>query len=373
VKKTILFLMSDTGGGHRASAQAIEEAIQHLHPNQYTIIIEDMWKNHTPWPFNRLPDLYGWLTGPGLPLWRLMWRVSAYASVQSRLFTFIFPFIKQRGADYIKQVQPDLIVSVHPVMNQAGMEWLNAAGLKAPFVTIVTDMVTFHPSWICPEVTRCIVPTDQARDRALKFGMPAEKLVVYGQPVSLKFAASNRDKATVRRQLGLLTERYTIMVMGGGEGFGKIFKVARHIARQAPQAQLIIVAGRNRALKHKLEAVTWEIPTRIYGFVDNMPDLMRASDVLVTKAGPGTISEAFIAGLPPVLLGYIPGQETGNVAYVQENEAGVYVRRPLDVAQLICDWMTPGNDTLQHMSQNAARLARPQASLQIADELCHFV
>ena len=136
MKKTILFLMSDTGGGHRASAQAIEEAIQHLHPNQYTIIIEDMWKNHTPWPFNRLPDLYGWLTGPGLPLWRLMWRVSAYASVQSRLFTFIFPFIKQRGADYIKQVQPDLIVSVHPVMNQAGMEWLNAAGLKAPMAWV---------------------------------------------------------------------------------------------------------------------------------------------------------------------------------------------------------------------------------------------
>ncbi|MCB0210785.1 MAG: galactosyldiacylglycerol synthase [Anaerolineae bacterium] len=373
MERTILFLMSDTGGGHRASAQAIEEAVHHLYPQRYTIIIEDMWKNHTPWPFNRMPNLYGWITGPGLPLWRVLWSMSAYAYVQNLLFILIFPFLVKSGAKYLGKVRPDLIVSVHPMMNHLGMAWLRAAGLNVPFITIVTDMVTFHPSWICPEVTRCIVPTDQARDRALKFGMPPEKVVVCGQPVGLKFIASNRDKTAIRRQLGLLTDRYTIMVMGGGEGFGKIYKVAREIAQQAPQAQLVIVAGRNQSLKHKLEAVTWEIPTHIYGFVDNMPDLMRASDVLVTKAGPGTISEAFITGLPPVLLGYIPGQETGNVAYVQEHEAGVYARKPLDIAHLICEWMTPGNPTLQYMSRNAARLARPQASLQIANELCQFV
>lgn len=373
MKKVILFLMSDTGGGHRAAAQAIEEAVHHLHPNRYVVVIEDMWKNHTPWPFNRLPDLYGWVTGPGLPLWRLLWNVSANLYVQKLLFASIFPFLVKRGADHIKSVRPDLIVSVHPMLNHLGVGWLKAAGLSVPFITVITDMVTFHPTWICPEVTRCIVPTEPACERALKFGMPAEKLVVYGQPVGLRFATCHRDKAALRRQLGLADGRNTIMVVGGGEGFGKIYKVARQIARQAPQAQLLIVAGRNRSLKKKLEAVEWEIPTHIYGFVDNMPDLMRASDVLVTKAGPGTISEAFNTGLAPVLLGYIPGQETGNVAYVQDNEAGVYAQNPLDVARLICDWMTPGNPTLQQMSRNAARLARPQASLQIADELCQFV
>ncbi|MCA9981585.1 MAG: glycosyltransferase, partial [Anaerolineales bacterium] len=188
-----------------------------------------------------------------------------------------------------------------------------------------------------------------------------------------KFAASNRDKATVRRQLGLLTERYTIMVMGGGEGFGKIYKVARHIARQAPQAQLIIVAGRNRALKHKLEAVTWEIPTRIYGFVDNMPDLMRASDVLVTKAGPGTISEAFIAGLPPIIFGCIPGQEVGNVEYVQKHNAGAYAEEPEKIARLVQTWLDPQNDALNQMAANAARLARPKAALDIAHEASHLL
>ncbi|HMR66642.1 MAG TPA: hypothetical protein PKE64_21725, partial [Anaerolineae bacterium] len=74
MQKRILFLMSDTGGGHRASAKAIKEAIDHLHPHKYDIWIEDIWQHHTCWPFNAIPRTYSWLTGPGLPVWKAMWR-----------------------------------------------------------------------------------------------------------------------------------------------------------------------------------------------------------------------------------------------------------------------------------------------------------
>jgi 1,2-diacylglycerol 3-beta-galactosyltransferase len=140
-----------------------------------------------------------------------------------------------------------------------------------------------------------------------------------------------------------------------------------------PSAQLIIVAGRNAALKQQLDATTWEIPTQIYGFATNMPELMRASDALVTKAGPGTLSEAFIAGLPVIISGFIPGQEEGNVHYVLEHRAGAYASDPARIVSLIQEWLRPEDGTLSQMAANAAALARPEAALIIAQRLHHLL
>jgi len=373
MKKRILFLMSDTGGGHRAAAQAIEEAIHHLHPHSYETFIEDIWKYHTPWPVNKLPNSYPWLTGPGQPLWKLMWFGTAHISAHKLVVPTISPVLEYKVTRYLNAVQPDLVVSVHPFMNHLGLKWLKKIKLDVPFVTVVTDMVSIHPLWICPRATCCLVPTETAGNFAVKFGMPPEKVEVCGQPVRLKFMMMPADKTAVRQQLGLDMYRRTILIMGGGEGFGPVFDIARTLAQWVPQAQLLVVAGRNKSLKEKLESVDWEIPTHIYGFVDNMPELMRASDILITKAGPGTISEAFIAGLPPLISGYIPGQEKGNVTYVQKHQAGAYAETPQEIAKLVLSWMDPQNSTLQEMAQNAARLAKPEASLTIANRVCSLI
>lgn len=373
MKKRILFLMSDTGGGHRAAAQAIAEAVHYLYPNSFETCIEDIWRGHTPWPINKIPNSYPWLTGPGTPLWKLMWSGSAHLQTDKIILPVISPVTKRKVVDYLKAVQPDIVVSVHPLMNHLGFRWMRQAGLNLPFVTVVTDLVTIHPLWICPHVTLCLVPTPAARQMAIKLGMSPARVKVCGQPVALKFLSLPRDKTALRKKLGLDLERQAVLVVGGGEGFGPVFEIARAIARQVPQAQLLVVTGRNSALKQKLQTVHWEIPARIYGFVTNMPELMAAADVLVTKAGPGTISEAFIAGLPPLLSGYIPGQEAGNVAYVQEHQAGAYAESPAEIAGLISEWLNPESTVLQQLARNAAQLARPEASLEIAVHICRLV
>ena len=373
MKKRILFLMSDTGGGHRAAALAIEEAIHHLYPETYQTYVEDVWKHHTPWPVNKIPNTYAWLTGPGLPLWRLMWSGLAYWSAHHFVIPGISPVLERKMLRYLDALRPDVMVSVHPLMNHLGLKWLRKLQWDIPFVTVVTDMVTIHPLWICPKVTCCLVPTELAREKALRFGMNPDKVEVVGQPVGLKFGGMSPNKEAARRLLGLDLGRRTVLVMGGGEGFGPVFEIARKIAGTVPLAQLLVVAGRNQALKDRLEAATWEIPTRIYGFTNQMPELMRAADVVITKAGPGTISEAFIAGVPPLISGYIPGQEKGNVTYVQEHHAGAYAETPAEIAHLISDWFMPNNPTLDEMTGNAARLARPEASLKIAAKVCSLI
>ena len=91
---------------------------------------------------------------------------------------------------------------------------------------------------------------------------------------------------------------------------------------------LVAICGRNDQLRQRLEALPWTMPHHLYGFTKQMPEFMAASDMLVTKAGPGTISEGFIAGLPLVLYARLPGQEDGNVQYVVKKRAGVWAPRP---------------------------------------------
>ena len=100
---------------------------------------------------------------------------------------------------------------------------------------------------------------------------------------------------------------------------------------------------------------------------------MAACDCVVTKAGPGTIAEALISGLPILLSGYIPGQEEGNVTYVQEHGAGAFAQEPEAIANLVREWMNPVNSTLQQMQQNAAGLAKPEAALTIARAVCNLI
>jgi len=112
--------------------------------------------------------------------------------------------------------------------------------------------------------------------------------------------------------------------------------------------------------------VSWEIPTRVFGFVTNMPEVMGACDLIITKAGPGTIAEALVMGLPLLISGFIPGQEEGNVRWVVENGAGALIQRPPAIAATARQWLEGDSGLLTQMAARARSLGRPQAALNIA-------
>ena len=162
------------------------------------------------------------------------------------------------------------------------------------------------------------------------------------------------------------------MLVGGGEGMGPLYKTARAINSRKLKCQLVIIAGRNKLLKDKLEQSRWNQPTHVYGFVNDMPRLMAAADVLISKAGPSTICEACIAGLPMILYDAIPGQETGNVDYVVANKAGIFAPSPKEVADAAQAWLSEGAIGLRWRSENALQLGRPNAVYEIADEVWEY-
>jgi 1,2-diacylglycerol 3-beta-galactosyltransferase len=367
--KKILIIMSDTGGGHRSAAEAIAEATHQLYGEACRVEIADLWADHLPFPINHLGQLYGPLVNRGAILWKLIFRSSSNRRGMKLLGKIFWPAIRKSLKDFLHQSNPDVIVSVHPVLTYFSIRALQEANLRIPFVTVVTDLVNLHPFWLCPKTDSCLVPTELAKDRALAHGIPIEKVKVVGLPVSLKFARGLGEKETLREEMGLERDPPTILVVGGGEGMGKVYKIARAIAKARINAQLVLVAGRNKRLRRRLEKVDWEIPTTVFGFVTNMPELMGASDVIVTKAGPATISEALITGLPILLSGFVPGQEEGNVEYVINKGVGTWAEKPQRIAATLAQWLQPENETLTHMAQKAQRLGRPQAALDIAAEI----
>jgi len=147
---------------------------------------------------------------------------------------------------------------------------------------------------------------------------------------------------------------------------GPVYETARAIARQSEKFGLALVAGRNQRLKARLEAATWEVPTFVYGFVTDMPELMQAASLLVTKAGPGTITEALNAGLPMVLYSHLPGQEEGNVDYVVEKGVGVWAPGPESAAAAVGRWLRRPED-IEKAAAVCEEIARPAAARHIAE------
>jgi 1,2-diacylglycerol 3-beta-galactosyltransferase len=199
----------------------------------------------------------------------------------------------------------------------------------------------------------------------VNLGLRPEKLQVVGLPVADRFCQSPEDRQKLRKQLGWPQHLPVVLLVGGGEGMGPLEQTARAIVASGMPLALVIVTGRNRKLKARLEAQEWSVPTFIYGFVREMPAFMQAADILVTKAGSATITEAINASLPVILYSRLPGQEDGNVVYVTTNGAGVWAPRPELVTNAIQEWLKYPK---QHAQAVAAcrRLANPQAARQIA-------
>jgi 1,2-diacylglycerol 3-beta-galactosyltransferase len=195
--------------------------------------------------------------------------------------------------------------------------------------------------------------------------MPPKIVTVVGQPVARKYCVPGGDRSALREKLGWPKDKFIVLAVGGGEGMGPLGQTARAIADSGLNVALVIVAGRNERLKTSLEKTHWQVPTLIYGFTREMPDFMRAADVLVTKAGPGTISEAFNAHLPIILFSKLPGQEDGNVTYTVDEGAGVWAPTPQRVVSALRTWVSDPASR-EKVVESCRRAARPNSSIDIA-------
>ncbi len=338
----------------------------------------DFFQCYAPFPLNHAGPAYPWTVRYFSAFYAAVYRGSDTPRRARAMMQAIYPYVRSSFRRLLVQHPADAVVSVHPLANHIVNWTLHAMGKPRPFITVVTDLFSGHALWFYPKVRRIIVPTPGARERAVHYGVPAERLTVRGLPVAHKFSTAGpaRPKTQARAALGLAPDVPAVLLMGGGEGMGPVYETALAIdaalaAFEVP-VQLVVIAGRNAALQAQLQATAWHIPVRVEGFVTNMPDWMAAADVLVSKAGPGTIVEGLISGLPIILMSKVPGQEDGNVDYVVNERVGVWEPEPERVAARLCEWLRPGSPALAEMSARARAMATPHAARDIAGDILNL-
>jgi 1,2-diacylglycerol 3-beta-galactosyltransferase len=257
---------------------------------------------------------------------------------------------------------------VHPLLNHISHQAIRKSGRPRALMTVITDLVDFHRGWTFSQADLVIAPTDLARKVALRRRVPADRVKLLGLPVDLRFRPPARgEKQALRRRFGLDEGRFTVLVMGGAAGVGHLTQQVRALAWEPYQWQLVVVAGRNEKLRRRLQEFRYATPTLVLGFVDYMPELMRACDMVVTKAGPGAIAEALATGLPLIITGFLPGQETPNVDYVVDSGFGAYAPKDSDLLDEV-RVLAEGGPTWREMSRKAQEMSHPYASSDIARE-----
>lgn len=363
----ILIATITAGGGHLQAAAALNEAWSALRPRD---IVErvDLQKFFSPLHRKVYTQGYVKMVEHAPELWGMVFKKTDNPKLVRRLAqlrrTFP-PNSTMRFIRYIKKFKPDIVFCTHYLPVEILGKAREKLDGKPPLaVCVVTDFEA-HALWMGEAVDFYCVAAEETKARLVARGAKPENVIVTGIPIAGKFS-SRPDAITVRKRFGLRDDLPTLLVLGGGFGMGPVAEILCELDKIEQPFQTLVVAGKNEELRRELAVQDRRHPTHVLGFVTNMNELMAVSDLIITKPGGLTSSEALALGKPMFILNPIPGQEAANSDFLLERGAAGKVNRvedlPYRLGQLI------GSKKLLEMGQAAGALGRPAAALDVCRE-----
>jgi len=364
--KRILILSSDAGFGHKAAANAIASAACQREADRCEVtIINPLDHPDAPGLLVSAQDDYDQMIQNSPDLYRVGYQASDGAIpaviAEQALTVMLYGVLR----DLLREYEPDVVVTTYPLY-QAPLATVNALSRRhVPFLTVVTDLVTVHRLWFHESAEACLVPTQAVANKAIESGLASDRVEITGLPVNPRLASPS-DKADLRTKLGWPHDRY-VALFSGSRRVKKLEPVAQILNHSGLPVALAIVTGGDNELRSRLESEEWHQPAWIYGYVENMWEMMKAADFIVCKAGGLIVSEALAAGLPLLLAEAIPGQETGNAEYVASGGAGVLIENPAEALMHVFHWLNNDAKALREIAERSRALGRPDAAARVAD------
>jgi len=354
-------MYSRVGGGHLSAARALAAELEAA--AACTARLVDIYVDCGRFPVTRFPSIYARLARSHPRLWSLVYHGSG-SSPKLDPSWVVGPFLRRGVHALLRAERPDVVIGVLPAINEVLAE--ATADVNARLEVVLTDWHKVHPFWHARGVSHYTAPTDSARADCIRFGAAPDAVDLVGIPVRREFVApSPPDRPRHLSAIGLDPSRFTILAMVGAEGSPRALRNLAELACSNLDAQLVVVCGRGERLRRHVERLPARMPLRALGFVDGISGLMRAADLLVTKAGGLTLAEAFCCAMPVVIHDVLPGQEAGNLEYVLEHGAALYAPTPNDLVQIIAG-LAADPARRQQLARCGARLARPHAARDIA-------
>lgn len=368
----IVILSASVGSGHVRAAEAIQAALEQLLPNATIAHVDVLGLTNRAFgalygkgyfrAVQRVPNavrmMYDLLDHPAGP------RRGGRRGAAMRLALERLNFA--RVTRFLSRQRWDLAINTHFLPPEL-IAWMRRSGrIDLPQVTVVTDF-DVHGMWINQPCERYFVACEEARARIIASGADAGRVGVSGIPISPVFAL-HHDARQCRRKHGLALDRPVILQLVGGFGIGSIQRTYRSICEVSVSAQIVVVTGKNTQAREQLEAAAaagCRHRCKVIGYTNEMHELMAAADVVVSKPGGLTASEALAKSCPMVIVEPIPGQEDRNSDYLLENGCAVKVNNPAVLTHKLTSLLLDGQ-RLARMRQSARRYARPLAALHVA-------
>jgi len=307
-------------------------------------------------------------------LYKLIYDRAERAPVASGFRVWAAEYTARRLHRLIVKMRPSVVVCTHAFPCGVMSAYKRLYGSTIPVMGIVTDFVV-HPFWIYPNIDAYAVGTPEMRATMIERGIDPARVHVDGIPVDGRFGFMNETRTELRERLGLAIDRPIALLMGGGLGMGPIEQATASLATlgsKAPDA--VVIVGRNAHLERRVAERSAKFPyeTRVLGFVDNVYDYMHASDVIISKPGGLTTSEALAAELPMIIVRPLPGQEERNATYLTTRGAALRAHDASELARLTARVVGDGVSALQ-LRDKMSHLRRPLSASTISDRIQNMI
>ncbi len=312
----ILVIYATAGAGHRKAAEAIEQGLKEAHPGE-SILVDSLdytspfFKKQYSEGYTLLITLTPWLWGfffglLDIPVLRPL------VLVFRRLYNGLNagPLHK-----YLQKENFDYIISTHFMANEISAALKRQGKITSRIIGVVTDY-DVHSIWLAPGIDHYAVASEWTKRKIVSLGIPQEKVSVTGIPTHEKFSQP-KNISQLRAKVGL-KGGFTVLVATGSFGIGPI----EEIIDSLKDFQVVVICGHNQKLYDRLVSKAGD-KVKIFGLVHNMDEMMALSDVMITKPGGLSISEALVTGLPMIFFNAIPGQETNNVKVLKHYGIGI--------------------------------------------------
>ncbi|MBI4564649.1 MAG: glycosyltransferase [Planctomycetes bacterium] len=366
----LLVLSCGVGAGHNRAAEAVDAAAR-------TAGFESRWLDSLSFTGRVFKTLYAqsyvWMASAAPDLWGLLYRRMGRRAGRSPLDKLVQTYDRLSYRKLMNEVtafRPDAVVCTHFL--PANVVLAHVGDAAPPVFTVVTDY-DVHRLWINAGVEGYFAGNDEVRWLLRGFGVPEDRAWVTGIPIHPAFKI-RRGRAAVRQELGIGMDERVVLFMSGGFGIGDVAPAVERLLGIDTDFHLLAIMGKNEKLKARVERVVRNAKRRakVFGFVTNVPDLMEAADLMVSKAGGLTTSECLARGLPLVAFAPVPGQEERNADYLIEH--GAAIKAPtVELVDFKVQEVLADPARLARMRRAAESLGRPAAAADIIRRLASFL
>ena len=366
--KKILILSVSAGQGHVRAAQALESGVKRWFGERAEARHVDLMDLTPPWFRTAYKGAYLKFVNSFPAIWGLLYNRTdndRAEGIMGQLRRRLESQVSKSLLKIIDEYEPDILVSTHFLPGQVLARWQRKERVKArPHWIVVTDFLA-HRFWLEPGQTGYFTATEESAFTMRRRGLENERIFVTGIPIMPEFS-DQFSRPESAAAFGLAPDRITVLLMGGGEGVGVLKDLAAELAGIKADFQLAVLAGKNKKLLSDLTQTAREYPGRLapLGFTTEMPRLLNAVDLVISKPGGLTTSECLALGKPMIAVSPIPGQEEVNCDYLLENGAAW---KAMTLAGLIykTQKMLEEPSAIKRLGQNALGMGRPLAAKDI--------